>query len=346
MPAMMNALVKTARGEENLSYQKYPIPQAGPGDILVKIHACGICSSDLHIDNFLIRPPFVLGHEFSGTVAEVGAGVTDFKIGDPVVSITAVETCEQCEWCRQGLRMHCDSRRNIGTGRDGGFAEYMVIPAKQAFLIPEGVSLDAAALCEPLACVVRGVVERTRVRAGDYVLVAGCGVMGQLTAMVARLSGAVVFMTGLRSDADRLNMARKLGVSATFCSDEEDVEAEIGRLTGGMGVDCAFECTGVAAGADMCVRALRKTGAFTQIALYNKQIPFDWDLAMKKELELTTSIASERSSWLITLRLLQHKLIDPQPLVGEPLKLSEWKEGWRRLLSKEDFKILLYPTHD
>ena len=142
------------------------------------------------------------------------------------------------------------------------------------------------------------------------------------------------------------NIAKTKEITAYAHAKGVDVEAEIGRLTGGMGVDCAFECTGVAAGSDLCVRALRKTGAFTQIALYNKQIPFDWDLAMKKELELTTSIASERSSWLITLRLLQHKLIDPQPLVGEPLKLSEWKEGWRRLLSKEDFKILLYPTHD
>ena len=109
-----------------------------------------------------------------------------------MVSITAVEPCEECEWCRLELRMHCDNRRNIGTGRDGGFAEYMVIPAKQAFHIPEGVSLDTAALCEPLACVVRGVIERTRVSAGDYVLVAGCGIMGQLTALVAKAAGAVI----------------------------------------------------------------------------------------------------------------------------------------------------------
>ena len=346
MADMMNALVKTERGAENLVYQKWPIPKAGPGDLVVKIHACGICSSDLHIDNFLIRPPFVLGHEFSGTVAEVGEGVTDFQVGDPVVSITAVETCEECEWCRQGLRMHCDDRYNIGTGRDGGFAEYMLIPAKQAFHVPEGVSLDTAALCEPLACVVRGVVERTNVRAGDYVLVAGCGVMGQLTAMVAKLSGAIVFMTGLSTDTARLEVARRLGVTATFASDEVDVEEEIKRLTDGMGVDVAFECTGVAAGADICVRALRKMGTFTQIALYSKKTPFDWDLAMKKEIQMTTSIASERTSWLIALRLLKHGLISPEPLVGTPLKLSQWKEGWRRMLSKEDFKILLYPDHD
>ena len=346
MSEMMNALVKTARGAENLHYQKWPKPVAGPGDILVKIHACGICSSDLHIDNFLIHPPMVLGHEFSGTVEAVGEGVTDFHPGDRVVSITAVETCEECEWCRQGLRMHCDNRHNIGTGRDGGFAEYMVIPAKQAFHIPEGVSLDAAALCEPLACVVRGVIERTRVSAGDYVLVAGCGVMGQLTALVARAAGAVVFVAGLSSDTERLAVARKLGAAATFASDKVDVEEEIARLTDGMGVDAAFECTGAASGADLCVHALRKTGAFTQIALYNKPIPFDWDLAMKKELQLTTSIASERSSWLITLRLLQHGLVDPTPLVGQPLKLSQWQEGWRRMLEREDFKILLYPDHD
>lgn len=343
---MMNALVKTAQGEENLHYQKWPKPTAGAGDIVVKIHACGICNYDLHIDNFLIRPPFVLGHEFSGTVESVGEGVHDFKVGDPVVSITAVQTCETCEWCRQGLRMHCDNRYNIGTGRDGGFAEYMVIPAKQAFHVPDGVSLDTAALCEPLACVVRGVIERTSVKAGDYVLVSGCGVMGQLTVMVAKLSGAIVFMTGLSTDEKRLEIAKKIGVEAVIMADVTDPEEELKKLTDGEGVHVAFECTGVPAGADTCLRCLRKTGSFTQIALYNKPIPFDWDLAMKKEIQLTTCIASERSSWLIALRLLQYKLIDPSVLVGEPLKISQWEEGWRRMLAKEDFKILLYPDKD
>ncbi|MGE4549104.1 MAG: zinc-binding dehydrogenase [Intestinibacillus sp.] len=340
----MKALVKTALGQDTLKLMDVPKPACGPDDIVVKIYACGICASDLHIENFLIHPPFVLGHEFSGTVCEIGANVADFKCGDPVVSITAVQTCEECEYCRQGLRMHCcGDRKNIGTGRDGGFAEYMVIPAKQAFHIPDGVFLDAAALCEPLACVVRGVIERTTVRAGDYVLVAGAGIIGQLTALVARMSGGIVFMTGMKSDVKRLAKALELGCTAVFAVDEMDAVAEIMRLTGGMGVDCAFECAGAAPSADLCLHALKKMGSFTQIGLYTKPILFDMDLAVKKEISISNSIASERSSWLTALRLLQHHMIDTAPLVGEPLPLTEWEEAWRRMIAHEDFKILLRP---
>ena len=339
----MKALVKTGLGPDTLRLMDIPVPEYGPDDLLVKVYACGICASDLHIENFLIHPPFVLGHEFSGTVVAVGARVTDFRVSDPVVSITAVETCETCEYCRQGLRMHCDHRFNIGTGRDGGFAEYLVIPAKQAFHVPTGVSLDAAALCEPLACVVRGVIERTHVRAGDYVLVAGAGIIGQLTALVARLSGGIVFMTGMKSDQKRLDKALKLGCTAVIAVDETDAAAELMRLTDNRGVDCAFECAGAAMSANLCLRALRKMGSFTQIGLYTKPIVFDMDYAVKKELNLSNSIASERTSWLTALRLLQYGLVDPSPLVGAPLPLTAWEEAWRRMIDREDFKILLMP---
>lgn len=339
----MKALVKTALGPDTLRLMDVPKPDCGDEDLLVRVHACGICASDLHIENFLIHPPFVLGHEFSGTVERVGARVTGFSPGDRVVSMTAVQTCEDCEYCRLGLRMHCDNRFNIGTGRDGGFAEYLVIPARHAFHVPQNVSLDAAAMLEPLACVVRGVIERTRVSAGDYVLVSGVGIIGQLTALVARLSGAIVFMAGLASDEKRLSKARQLGCAATFHSDREDVAAALLSHTAGMGVDCAFECAGAPASADLCLHALKKMGSFTQIGLYSRPILFDMDYAVKKELNIASSIASERTSWLTALRLLRHDLIDLSPLIGAPLPLSAWEKAWQRMLDREDFKILLHP---
>lgn len=339
----MKALVKTGIGPDTLKCIDVPMPVCGPSDILVKVHACGICASDLHIERFQIRPPFVMGHEFCGTVAAAGDDVSDFQIGDRVVSLTAVETCERCEYCRQGLRMHCDHRFNIGTGRDGGFAEYLVIPADQAFHVPPNVPLAAAALCEPLACVVRGVVERTRVRAGDYVLVSGAGIIGQLTALVARLSGAIVYMSGLSADRQRLDRALTLGCADVVSAEALDAVQTVLELTGGTGVDCAFECAGAEASADFCLKTLRKMGQFTQIGLYHGPVRFDMDLAVRKEICISNAIASERTSWLTALRLLRHGLIDPSPLLGRPLVLSDWTEGWRRMAAHEDFKILLYP---
>lgn len=323
-----------------------PEPVPGDHDIKVKVYACGICGTDIHLmhDTYPSNPPIITGHEFSGVVAEVGKDVTDFKVGDRIVTLTAIETCEECEWCRQGLRMLCPQRKSVGSGIDGGFAEYVILPARHAFRLPEGVSLKTAALCEPLACVVRSVCERTTVHAGDYVLVSGAGVMAQLTAQVAHANGGVVIMTGLASDAERFAMAKRLGgVKETVRVDEDGALEKILALTGGMGPHVAYECAGVASSADFCLRALRKTGTYAQVAIPGKPIPMDMDMALYKEIVLTNSYASERTSWLTALSLLENHLINIDPLASTTLPLEQWEEGFRQTIAKTGFKVLLMP---
>ena len=193
----MKALVKTKLGPDCMRYMEMQEPRPAEDEIKVRVYACGICGTDIHLmhDEYPSKPPIITGHEFSGVVVETGKNVTDFQVGDRVVTLTAIETCEECEYCRQGLRMLCPERKSVGSGINGGFAEFVILPARHAFHIPEGVSLRTAALCEPLACVVRGVCERTSITAGDYVLVAGAGVMAQLTAQVVMANGGNVIMT-------------------------------------------------------------------------------------------------------------------------------------------------------
>lgn len=343
----MKALVKTKKGPGFVEYMDVPEPVTGDDDVKVRVYACGICGSDIHILHgvYPTNAPIVLGHEFSGTIAEAGRNVKDLAIGDRVVVQTAVDTCEQCEWCRQGLRMLCPERRSVGSGRDGAFAEYVVVPARHVFRLPENVSLTAAALCEPLACVTRIVCERTQLHAGDYALVSGAGVMGQLAALVAHANGAYVIMTGLEADeAERFPMARRLGgVAQTVRADQEGALEKIAVLTGGLGPHVAYECAGAASSADFCLRALRKTGTYAQLAIPGKPIPIDMDLALYKEIVLTNSYASERSSWLQALRMLEHGLVNVEPLVSAILPLDQWEEGYRRTSAKEGFKILLSP---
>lgn len=332
----MKALVKTKLGPDCMQYMDVPEPVPGDHDIKVKVYACGICGTDIHLmhDTYPSNPPIITGHEFSGVVAEVGKDVTDFKVGDRIVTLTAIETCEECEWCRQGLRMLCPQRKSVGSGIDGGFAEYVILPARHAFRLPEGVSLKTAALCEPLACVVRSVCERTTVHAGDYVLVSGAGVMAQLTAQVAHANGGVVIMTGLASDAERFAMAKRLGgVKETVRVDEDGALEKILALTGGMGPHVAYECAGVASSADFCLRALRKTGTYAQVAIPGKPIPMDMDMALYKEIVLTNSYASERTSWLTALSLLENHLINIDPLASTTLPLEQWEEGFRQTIA-------------
>lgn len=342
----MKALVKTKLGPDCMQYMDVPEPVPSDHDIKVKVYACGICGTDIHLmhDTYPSNPPIITGHEFSGVVAEAGKDVTDFKVGDRIVTLTAIETCEECEWCRQGLRMLCPQRKSVGSGIDGGFAEYVILPARHAFRLPEGVSLKTAALCEPLACVVRSVCERTTVHAGDYVLVSGAGVMAQLTAQVAHANGGVVIMTGLASDAERFAMAKRLGgVKETVRVDEDGALEKILALTGGMGPHVAYECAGVASSADFCLRALRKTGTYAQVAIPGKPIPMDMDMALYKEIVLTNSYASERTSWLTALSLLENHLINIDPLASTTLPLEQWEEGFRQTIAKTGFKVLLMP---
>lgn len=342
----MKALVKTKFGADCMRLMEVPEPMPKEDEIKVKVYACGVCGTDIHImhDNYKSEPPVTLGHEFSGYVTEVGENVHDFKVGDRVTSMTAVKTCGTCEWCVQDLRMLCPERKSLGVAWNGAFANYTVVPAKQCFKLPDTVPMILGALGEPLACCCRGVCERTSITAGDYVLVAGAGIMGQLTAQVAMANGGIVIMTGLKNDAERFRIAKEAGVFGTVYVDGEDPLGEILKLTGGEHPKIAFECSGVAASAQFCLQALKKFGYYTQIAIPGKPIPFDMDLALYKEITISNSYASERSSWKIALQLLENKLIRVDQLVGTIFPLEQWEAAFNRMIAKEDFKVFIKPN--
>ena len=341
----MKAVQKVAKGADGIGLRNVPEPSPAPNELKIKVHAAGICGTDLHIkyDEYTCFPPVTMGHEYAGTVVEVGADVKDFAVGDRVVSLTAIHTCGHCRYCYEGLLMLCKDRLSIGSGRNGAFAEYMVIPSHLAFHIPDGVSLEAAALCEPLACVVRGVIERADIKAGDYALVSGPGAIGQLALQCAKASGARVAVSGTSQDAERLVLARELGADATITVDTEDMAEATAKFTGGAGFDIAFECAGAAPSADACLRALRKNSQYAQIGIFGKPITFDMDMALLKEIRLTNSFASERTSWVIALRLLADKKVDTLPLISGKFALEEWEKAFRMAENREGYKILFMP---
>lgn len=342
----MKALLKTKKGLNGVQLLDIEEPPVGNRDLKVKIHAAGICGTDIHIihDEYACNYPVVMGHEYSGTVVEVGSDVTKFQVGDRIVSLTAAVKCEECIYCRSGLYMLCEKRLSIGSGVNGAFAESMVIPEKIAFKIPENVSLDEAVLTEPLACMVRCVIERGTVKAGDYVLVSGPGTIGLLTMQVAKANGGNVIVIGTSQDQARLDLARELGAFATIVIDEEDVQKRISEITGNIGVDVAFECAGAAPSANNCLKLLKKTGLYVQVGLFGKMVEFDMDLALTKEINMTNGFASEPTSWERALRLLEMKQVNVAPLISTKLPLSEWKKAIEMVNHKEAFKVLFVPN--
>ena len=343
---MMKALMKKTRGPDGVALENIPEPSPKPGEIKVKVHATGICGTDLHIihDEYHNELPVVMGHEYSGIVVDVGENVAGFQVGDRVVSLTSVVTCGNCIYCRQGLLALCGQRKSLGVRVNGAFAEYTVVPAKIAYRVPENVSLDEATMLEPLACVVRCVMERGKVGAGDYVLVSGPGTIGMLAMQVARACGGIVVMTGTSRDADRLKLAKELGALDAVNVEDSDAKKRLLELTKNRGFDVAIECAGAAASFNFCVQTLRKQGLLIQVGLFGKPVEADLDSLLIKEINYTNGFGAEPTSMEIALHLLEHGMVDVKPLISNKIPIDHWREAIRLAEQKVGYKTLIVPN--
>lgn len=344
----MKALVKEQRDVSALVVKNIPEPIVHDDEIKIKIHAAGICGTDLHIlkNEYPHSIPIVMGHEYSGIVVSVGKSVKDFAPGDMVVSSTAAITCGTCEYCKSGRLIICKDRLSIGSGINGAFAQYLVIPSKIAFKVPVGISLDEAVLCEPLAVATRCVIERSKVSAGQFAAVSGPGPIGLLAFQIAKASGAKVVVLGTDFDKSRMAVAKSLGAIATINVDKEDVYTKTKEITKGKGFDIAYECAGVASSAETCLKILKISGDFVQLALYGKTIKIDQDYATNREINILTSMSHALSSWDIALRLLQFHQVDVNPLISGKFVLEDWEKAFDMAINKKGIKVLLLPNYE
>jgi len=325
-----------------------PVPVPGPGEVRIKIAEAGICGSDLHIYHsdiaIPIRPPVVTGHEYSGVVDAVGEGVTAWKPGDRVVSETPCEYCGVCELCRSGWYNLCPERKTLGYWYDGVFTDYTVVPADLLHRIPDSVSFTSAAMTEPLACVTHAVDDLCRITPVDVVLVTGPGAIGLMAAQVAKAYGAMVVLTGAAVDAERLSLARTLGIDRTVNIEEEDITAVLDGLTGGVGPDVALECSGSQAAINSAIRLVKKRGWYIQIGLPGKPVLFDIEAINYREIRVSGSLGSRKPSWRSALSLQESGKVRLEPLVTHKLPMTEWREAFDIFEKKLGCKIFLLPT--
>jgi len=340
----LKALVKHSKTQSGVSLMEIDTPRPKQDELLVKIMAAGICGTDLHIiqDEYPCKMPVVLGHEFTGIIEEIGKEVEGYKIGDQIIASTAAKTCGSCSYCKQGLRMLCKDRLSIGSGLNGAMAEYMVIPAQLAYKIPEREKGKIEiALAEPMACVVRAVIEESHIRAGDIVIVSGPGTIGILTMLFAKHAGAYVIVNGLESDSERLDLATAMGADLT-CSNEGNLRKAV-SLYAPDGVDVAFECSGYSNSYALCLEYVKKRGNLAQVGLFGKPICIDMDKHLCKEVKLTVSYASEPTSWDTLIKILSQHDLSYEPLISDVYKLEEWEQAFDKFKKKQGFKILLKP---
>ena len=333
----MRAAIIDKPGEVRVGTVEDPTP--GAGQLVVRVGACGVCGTDLHIADGEFPPtpyPIVPGHEFAGEIAAVGPGVTDFREGMRV-AVDPSLFCGHCEFCRRNRGNLCQNWGAIGDTVNGAFAEYVAVPAKNAYLLPDNVSLREAALIEPLSCAVHG-IRRLAPQLGDTFLIVGAGTMGLLLMQLA-LRGGASRVAMLDLNARRLEVADKLGAT--------DTGTDIGTLMERepLGFDCVIDATGVPRAIETAFGAVRRGGKFmifgvapgdasislSPFKIYNDEITIVGTMALL----LTFAHAID---------MLQSGAVDAQAMLTHGLSLDEFPLALDTVRGGEGVKVQVLPN--
>lgn len=344
----MRALVKTTRGPGHLELRDVPMPQVAADEVLIQVRACGVCGSDLKIqdDHHPYTPPVVIGHEFAGEIAEVGAGVTGWAVSDRVVSEQHTRACGRCRQCLTGNAFACASKRAPGYFVDGAFAEFIKVPAWLLHRIPDNLSFVEAAFTEPSAVAAHGLLDRTGVAPEDVVLILGCGPIGLAAAKMAQTAGASrVIITGVGRDAKaRLPKARELGIDCVVNVEQTDLAALVADLTDGEGADVVVELSGAPSAIAQSFRLARRLGRVGIIGQPpSDEVAIPYRDALFRALTVSFSYSSKYTSWERVLSLFARGAIRPAQFVTHVLPLAEWERGFELSRSGEAVKVVLEP---
>lgn len=344
----MLAISKVSAGENGLALVEKPVPRPGPGEILLKVEAAGICGTDIQIYNWAPRMarrmqlPRVLGHEAAGVVEEVGEGCARVKAGDHV-SLESHIFCGTCHQCRTDRAHLCVSTRYPGIDIDGAFARYVVVPEQIAWVHPVPVPFEIAAVFEPLGIAVHAACEGRGVK-GLPVLVSGCGPIGLMAVAAARALGASQVIA-IEPFALRREAALKCGADVALDPTACDAAAEVRALTGGEGVEVAMEFSGSEAGFRTALDSLTKGGDFRMVAAPSQPITLDltqWLLRCP----VIQTIHGRRiwRSWDQLWALYTSRQIDLAPVLSHVLPLADGPRAFELIRRGEALKPVLIPS--
>lgn len=313
----MRAIVQT--GPESVESQERDERVPTDNEVLVRVHTAGICGSDAHAYTYKggyewIPIPRIMGHEYSGTVVEVGENVKEFTPGDKVIE-EPIHNCGSCFQCKNGQPNVCQNFSITGIHRDGAYAEYTVVRPQRLHAVPEGVPLKHAAIAEPTSIATRAVFTRSTVTPGDNVLVEGPGPIGALCASIADSMGADVMVSGLEKDAvARLPLLASFGIETVNVHSDELDDVRDG-FTAGRDFDVVFDTTGHRSGVEMAVENVRKGGQVVTVGLPGEPSEIFMTPVVRGEIDLNTSYGSTWTNFEQALQLMKNQTIDPEVLI-------------------------------
>lgn len=336
------AVVNYAPEPGSVEVREFTKPSIGLEDVLVEVAAVGVCGSDLHqwtaSHSWPVNYPVVLGHEFAGTIVQTGANAGNWSEGDRIVSETAAVIDLDNPMSRRGLYNLDPTRKGFGYGVDGAMTRFARVPARCLHRVPDGLSLDHAALTEPCCVAYNSVVGNSRIAPGDRVLVIGPGTIGILCAAMAKLCGGDVAILGLESDAARFEVAKQYG-----CTPLTDA-SEWAKERDGLGADVVIDAAGVSPTLKLAIDLVRPAGWITKVGWGPKPLDFSIDPLVQKNVTLQGSFSHHWTIWERVLALLAGGQLDVKPIVGGTWSLEDWHDAFERMHSGRIVKSLLKPS--
>ena len=330
-------------GNKTFAVTDLPTPHAGPGELVLRNQVCGVCGTDVHIyhgepGSADVNPPVVLGHEYSGEVVEVGEGVTGFAVGDHV-TVDPNIYCGHCAYCQNGKKQLCPSMEAIGVTRDGGFAQYSLIPASQAFKLEPTVPWEAAAMAEPLACCLHG-IDLAGIQVGDKVCVVGGGAIGLLMVQLAKLSGASQIVLS-EPNEKRRQVGLQLGANAPIDPTRPDAQEAFAQVLDG-GANVVIECVGNVPAVKSAFQFAGKGATVLLFSVPKVDATFDLPLfdVYKKELTIKGSFVNP-DTHARAVALINSGKVDFGPIITHRFPLDQLPEAIAMQMSDASIKVVV-----
>jgi 2-desacetyl-2-hydroxyethyl bacteriochlorophyllide A dehydrogenase len=316
-------------------------PRCETDEVIVQVAQVGICGTDLHIyrNEYLSTFPLIAGHEFAGQIVEAGKSVTQLHCGERV-AVDPNLSCGQCYFCRQQQANHCLNWQGIGVTRPGAFAEYVAVPARACYPIPDSLTDTQAAFIEPLSCVMHA-LNRLRVWPGDEVLIFGAGPMGLLLVQALHHSGASQVVV-VEKEAGRRSLAQHMGATSTRDADPVQMESLWELAPYGFAV--VIDATGVPAVIEQALRFLKPRGQYLQFGVAPRGVTVQWppyDI-FRKDWTIIGSFAL-CYTFQPAIAWLANRVVDVTPLVSHTLPLAEFPRGFQDFAAGRTLKVHLRP---
>lgn len=333
-------------GEKKFEVRELPVPEVRETDVLIRVAACGICGTDVHIyhgskGSTDVKPPVVLGHEFAGTVEKVGDKVTSVKPGDHV-TVDPNRYCGTCHFCQIGKKQMCENLYAIGVNRDGGFAEYCLVPESQCYQLDKQVPLKYGAMTEPLACCIHG-IDKANIQPGQTVCVIGGGAIGLLMIQLAKISGASKVILSEPVEMRR-QIGMEVGAFGTIDPIHEDIKEQLNQLLGTKGADVVIECVGTPAAAEQAFLAADKGATILLFSVPKPDSTYHLHLedVFQKELTIVGSMINPDTHGRAAA-LINSGVLKLEPIITHSFPVEQVEDAILAQQSAETIKVIVEP---